>query len=70
MKCDRCGEETLGTTGSYFNTETICLDKCAPAERAHSKFNEARRIETEAVRNGDFNFPGIGLPPELEVKQT
>jgi hypothetical protein len=65
VTCDRCGRETLIVTGSYFNTELIC-EACDAAERAHPQFDEARRIETEAVRRGDYNFPGIGLPPELK----
>jgi hypothetical protein len=53
---------------SYFNTDTICSE-CWDVERAHPLFPEAKRVENEAVRAGDFNFPGIGLPPELEVKE-
>jgi len=26
---------------------------------------EAKRVEFEAVRRGDYNFPGIGLPNDL-----
>lgn len=63
-RCDRCRRETLVTTGSYFNTETICPD-CRAAEEAHPDFERARRIEGEAVRRGDFNFPGVGLPADL-----
>lgn len=69
MICDRCGQETWGFTGSYFNCEVICLERCMPAERAHPLFEEARRIETEAVMRGDMNFPGVGLPPELKVER-
>lgn len=62
--CDRCHKQTCASTGSYFNTDTICLD-CAEKERAHPEFERARRIESEAVRRGDFNFPGIGKPADL-----
>lgn len=64
MRCDRCGKETTGWTGSYFNTEKICFE-CRDKEEAHPEFAEARRIELEAVKRGDYNFPGIGLPAEL-----
>lgn len=64
MICDRCGKESVGSTGSYFNTETICFE-CADRERAHPDFERARRVETEAVQRGDYNFPGVGLPPDL-----
>lgn len=64
MICQRCGADTMGSTGSYFNTDQICFD-CDRRERAHPRFEEARRVETEHVQRGDMNFPGIGLPPEL-----
>jgi hypothetical protein len=63
--CGRCGKTPLeASTTSYFNTENICMD-CARRERAHPKYAEAQRIESEAVKRGDYNFPGIGCPPEL-----
>lgn len=64
MRCDRCGKTASVVTGSYFNTDTIC-DICEEREKAHPKYPEAKRIENEAVRAGNYNFPGIGLPPEL-----
>ena len=66
MTCDRCGEAVSAFTTSYFNTDTICV-VCSEKERAHPQFEDARRIETEAVQRGDYNFPGIGLPPELRA---
>ena len=64
MTCDRCRKKTLSTTMSYFNTDTICME-CDELERSHPGFKEARRIETEAVASGNYNFPGVGLPAEL-----
>jgi len=64
MRCDRCRRKTLSVTGSMFNTELICPD-CEKRERAHPKYEEARRIEEEHVRQGNYNFPGIGLPADL-----
>lgn len=64
MTCDRCGNQVMGVTGSYFNTETICFT-CADLERKHPEFEEARRVENEAVARGDYNFPGVGLPAGL-----
>lgn len=69
MICDRCGEETRAYTTSYFNTETICIERCVAAERAHPLFEQARAIETQQVQNGNFNYPGVGLPPDLVVKK-
>jgi hypothetical protein len=59
--CDRCKKETKVHTMSMFNTEEICME-CAKKERAHSKYEEARREELEEIRRGNFNFPGIGKP--------
>lgn len=61
MTCERCGKETLAHTMSIFNTQTICLD-CKDAERLLPTYEEAARAEIEAVKRGDYNFPGIGLP--------
>ena len=65
MICDRCGKETGAITASFFNTDTICL-ACDAREREHPDFERARRIESEAVRRGDYNYPGIGLPADLQ----
>lgn len=65
-KCDRCGGETRGmTTLSFFNTQEICL-ACDRKERDHPLFETARNADEAACRGGNFNFEGIGLPPELE----
>lgn len=64
MICDRCGKDTFGSTGSYFNTDQICFG-CRDKEEQHPMFEEARRQELEAVKSGDYNFPGVGLPPDL-----
>tara|TARA_B100000614_G_scaffold262909_1_gene300666 strand:+ start:169128 stop:169328 length:201 start_codon:yes stop_codon:yes gene_type:complete len=63
-KCDRCRQESSILTGSYFNTQMICLD-CEAKEQAHPDYAEAKRIENEAVAAGDTNFPGVGLPSDL-----
>lgn len=67
MKCDRCGKDTMSFTSSMFNTETICMD-CEKREKEHPLYEKARRREAEEVRKGNFNFQGIGLPPELMQK--
>lgn len=67
MTCDRCHQEARASTGSYFNTDQICL-KCAEVERQHPAFEEARRIENEAVRAGNYNFGGVGLPESLRTR--
>jgi len=60
--CDRCGKESLASTGSWFTTEQICLS-CSSAEKEHPDYEKARAAEAEAVRRGDYNFPGIGWTP-------
>jgi len=36
-------------------------------ERAHRQFAEAAEAEEAAVRRGDFNFRGIGLPADVQA---
>jgi len=62
--CDRCGGLSWALTGSYFDTAMICA-ACDDRERQSPRFEEARRREHEAVRAGDMNYPGTGLPPDL-----
>jgi len=62
--CDRCGVETRTTIMSRFNTETICLN-CEEREREHPKYALAKEAELAAVQAGNYNYPGIGCPPEL-----
>lgn len=63
--CPRCGADLAGgRTMSRFNTDPICL-ACAKAERRHPDYAKACEAELAAVRAGDRNFPGIGLPPDL-----
>jgi len=62
--CDRCSQETKVITGSYFNTEMICM-KCDEKERTHPDYETARNIEAGHVRQGNYNFQGIGKPKDL-----
>ena len=68
--CDRCGGSLKsGRIMSAFSTECICM-KCSEAERKHPDFRKVVAAECEeavaadhaAIRNGDYNFPGIGWP--------
>jgi hypothetical protein len=54
---------------SVFNEQMICLG-CIATEQAHPRFDEAVAAEEAAVRRGDFNFPGIGLPADLRSPDT
>lgn len=64
IRCERCHQEVVVTTTSYFDTMTIC-EVCSERERTHPEFGHAQRIEIEACKRGDYNFPGIGCPPDL-----
>lgn len=64
MTCDRCGGDASTSIMSRFNTDTICL-LCQKKEKAHPAYAEAARVELEAVKRGDYNFPGIGRPEDL-----
>lgn len=64
MACKRCGETTSFFITSMFNTDTICA-ACLDREQAHPDYEKARRAEADQVRQGNFNFPGIGLPADL-----
>ena len=58
--CDRCGgslEE--GRTMSMYNTDCICM-KCKKEERRRPDYEAASTAEINAVRFGNYNFPGIG----------
>jgi hypothetical protein len=48
-----------------FNTQ-MCCPKCIEKERAHPDFPKARDAEQKAIKNGDCNYPGIGLPGDLQ----
>lgn len=61
-QCDRCGKETRVRIMSVFNTDDICME-CKEAEKKHPRYQEAREAEADAVRRGDYNFPGIGWEP-------
>jgi len=63
-KCQRCGNITLAVTMILFNTE-MCCSECITKEKAHPKYYKASIAELKAIQNGDYNFPGIGLPDDL-----
>lgn len=58
MICSRCKKETNVHNLSFLNLEEICPD-CAAKERKHPVYEYAKKIERKAVKNGDYNFPGV-----------
>jgi hypothetical protein len=65
--CERCHQPTNGvTTMSMFNEQTICIP-CKEKERLHPDYTKASDAEIQAVRNGNRNFAGIGLPQNYQI---
>jgi hypothetical protein len=46
----------------------MCCPVCIETERAHPKFKEARDTELNELQSGNYNFPGIGLPHDLQPR--
>ena len=53
-----------------FFCEQLCCVPCLLKERQHPEFPRAVAAEEAAVCNGDMNFPGIGLPADLQSPDT
>jgi len=59
-KCDRCHQSTNGITIlSMFNQEVIC-ESCKEKEKHEPGYKEAVEADHAAIRQGNYNFPGIG----------
>lgn len=63
-ECCRCHEPLEAFTMSRFNTDEICIP-CLEREQKHPKYQEAYDAELKACQNGNYNFLGIGCPPDL-----
>ena len=57
--CQRCGKETTVSICSMFSSAQICME-CKDAEERSPAYQEAVAVESAAVKNGDYNFQGIG----------
>lgn len=60
MTCQRCFKKTSVHIMSMFNTQEICM-KCYEEEQKRPDYKEARKADEEAIRQGNYNFKGIGL---------
>jgi hypothetical protein len=58
--CDRCLAPTRVSIMSKLNTDVLCMD-CKDDEKALPSYQAGAAAETDAVRRGDYNFPGVGL---------
>ena len=56
--CERCLKETNTTSMSWLNTEMLCME-CKEEEKKHPQYEEAKKLELENVRNGNYNYPGL-----------
>lgn len=62
QNCDRCGGDLSGgRIMSKFNTDCICMG-CKRKETEMAEYNSACEAEIAAVKRGETNFQGIGLP--------
>jgi hypothetical protein len=59
--CARCNRHTGVTIMSKFNQDELCME-CKSTETYHPDYQRASDAELEAVKAGDRNFAGIGLP--------
>jgi len=67
--CDRCNIKTNVTRMSRFNTD-MCCPICLGIEKKHPEYQRAVDVENLAVRGGNMNFEGIGLPKDLIVSES
>jgi hypothetical protein len=58
QKCDRCGGDANPHTMSIFNQDTICMP-CKEKEKRDPDYELARQAEADAVKRGDYNYPGL-----------
>lgn len=70
QKCDRCGGSlAAGRTMSMYNRDCICM-KCKQAETQRADYRDAVAADHEAIRQGNYNFEGIGYKPENVEKEN
>ena len=60
--CDRCGKESRTSTGSYFNTDQICLG-CWKKEKAHPDYERARIVGNMPSSSDGLKAPRLTHSP-------
>lgn len=64
--CERCHKPTNGITiMSMFNEQVICMD-CKGKEKQRPDYDKAVQADIAEIKNGNYNFKGIGLKEEGE----
>lgn len=64
MKCERCFTKTNITIMSMFNTQMICIS-CKTKEETHPDYRKACINEIKELKQGNYNYKGIGKPNNL-----
>ena len=59
--CDRCHGPLTTRIMSMFNTDVLCED-CKKKELVHPDYKKALEADHIQIRNGNYNFSGIGYP--------
>ena len=60
-KCQRCMRDSDVHIMSMFDVSLICT-QCWEYEKLDPSYKKAADFERAAIKDGDFNFKGIGLP--------
>ena len=69
-KCDRCGGSlSAGRTMSMYNRDCICM-KCKAEEMQRADYKDAVAADHEQIRQGNYNFDGIGYTPQQKERET
>lgn len=59
--CDRCRKPLNGCRiQSMYNSAVLCME-CHDKETQRSDYQDAVQADRDAIRRGNYNFPGIGL---------
>ena len=58
-RCDRCHAKLTARIMSMYNDDVLCPE-CQEKEAQRSDYLEALQADCDAIKRGDFNFPGIG----------
>jgi len=67
--CDRCHQSTNGVTiMSMYNEDVICMS-CKESEKKRDDYKKAVDADVEQIKNGNYNFKGIGYEVYKKYKK-
>ena len=58
-RCDRCHVRLTARIMSMYNDDVLCPE-CQEKEAQRSDYQDAVQADRDAIKRGDYNFPGIG----------